>query len=801
MRRGWIAVVGALLAAVVVLALAPGALAATNVDGVWNVQENVFTGPDSTNPGTYLYGGGGPYTFSGQDQQGYFSGSATAGDAISGRVSGSNVWFGCASGCTGAIQSITDWYQGTVLNNGQLSGLSADCPDSGGDPIYVGTWTANLSSSPTAPAPPNTMTPATVAQAAKVCRYQVSGTIYGMQCGDPPAGCQRSGLEDQGVLVKGTASDGSAVSETDQTDADGNWSVEVPPGSYTAGPSDDDVTFLPPAFAPQTRPVTVTNQPVPNQNFSVCTEPTDSSGSAAPPGSGLWSASDGFGPMPASHSAAASAVDQCISDYTVTVKASIAQKMIVDPSTVAHFNVSGNLKTGFNDSKDWTGVATSANRQWLNLSPEFPECATEEEMKNLLAKDARVRSYSYITGGVLGGVKIPMEWNQDTKKVHFLRGIKLLPGYLTRHFVWQASFPSEDYTKGGHNYRVWHTQEPCAEENRVPVLAMPVDGGDSGIPSVKSNQFTIVLTWGFPFDPPGVKVDPESSAVQSLATKASEIYEYFGGKFEALPKPVRFLIEFAVKYVIAGKVLHWFKHAGVGVASLLSGKAPSYIVRTIKFIASLDHFLHNLHTGTEWLDFLGSYLWGPAETSPQAYPVMGAVVRGQFDTDWHTESTTGIRRFDDSRLAVSVATTLFPNITLSIQRYAQAGSTKFNGLLPAAPGGAGKIRKAQTAYYDESRHVNVNNNHYFALPAPENDQRGAAAVKALQDVIGQTQHDGKPSAPLAESVRESGGPAGKFTEEQELAPEPECSDPDYKDGVGQPLSYQTICWVMEDGLP
>lgn len=94
------------------------------------------------------------------------------------------------------------------------------------------------------------------------CDHTVSGTVY------QPDGT--TGAGGVSVLVKGTANDGSAVSVTGMSAATtGAWSVTVPQGSYTAGPTLDGSTFAPAGlFDPETQPVTVDSQDVTGVNFT-----------------------------------------------------------------------------------------------------------------------------------------------------------------------------------------------------------------------------------------------------------------------------------------------------------------------------------------------------------------------------------------------------------------------------------------------------------------------------------------------------------------------------------------------------
>jgi len=95
--------------------------------------------------------------------------------------------------------------------------------------------------------------------------YTVSGTVTSKVCG--ASGCTHPGDRGVTVLVTGTDSDGNAVSRTAASAADGSWSLTVPAGSYTAGPSQDGTTFGPPGFDPSSQAVTVGTQDVTGVDF------------------------------------------------------------------------------------------------------------------------------------------------------------------------------------------------------------------------------------------------------------------------------------------------------------------------------------------------------------------------------------------------------------------------------------------------------------------------------------------------------------------------------------------------------
>jgi hypothetical protein len=96
--------------------------------------------------------------------------------------------------------------------------------------------------------------------------YTVSGTLTDKVCGS--TGCTYPPNRGTTVLITGTDDNGNSVSETDESDTDGSWSVTVPAGSYTAGPTTQDgSTFGPAGFSPATQSVAVSTQDVTGVDF------------------------------------------------------------------------------------------------------------------------------------------------------------------------------------------------------------------------------------------------------------------------------------------------------------------------------------------------------------------------------------------------------------------------------------------------------------------------------------------------------------------------------------------------------
>jgi pimeloyl-ACP methyl ester carboxylesterase len=153
---------------------------------------------------------------------------------------GAGTWTYTCDGCTGSEDISVD-FDGPTFT-GTATGIAPDGTETGTVP-YDGTCNDCVADS----------------------THTVSGTVKQEVCG--ASGCNFPGDGGVNVLVTGTDSDGNAVSETDVSAADGSWSVKVPPGSYTAGPSQDGTTFGPPGFIPPSQALTVSTQDVTGVDF------------------------------------------------------------------------------------------------------------------------------------------------------------------------------------------------------------------------------------------------------------------------------------------------------------------------------------------------------------------------------------------------------------------------------------------------------------------------------------------------------------------------------------------------------
>lgn len=669
-------------------------------------------------------------------------------------------------------------------DGGQSIGAVTD----NGDGTYTATITASktagnatITASDTTPEPAVTATTTLTSTPATV---SVSGTVSGISCSE--TACPRSGASGFTVLVSGTSSDGQSISTTAVTADDGTWSVTVPSGTYTAGISSDGSTFVSKAFE---QPVTVGDSPVTGVNFQACDE--GASGSETDPAAelqtGLNASPTGLNvSLPAesvlAHADAASfSPSYCQSLYTFKLSASIKQPQIVDPSLKAPFNSSTNPSDPHYSAS--TSVARFLYRSGFDSLFEaygkYPSCLYKEEMIDLARHATQVRWYTYMTGGSsLGKISIPLVWNQNTGKADQPQQVVYDPsdepsssnGSLTR--VWRfIIYPSNGAPVSGSCHltmpivpRYFYVPGGSADERKV--------GGPT--------SFTIIALWYFPFSPAGETVPPETSAESLIKHLIGEEHgEQLVTAFEKMP----WLFRFATTYALASGAAKVAETALEGVAAF--GKAVNATAETVKDLkaaANVPEVLHNGHTA---YDVIAGMAEGLLEEGH--YPVMGAVIRGQFTTtNWVYNASLTQQIPAAETLGLSVKSTSFPDISMSVTRTAMPGTTSspvWNGLLPWQSGpGSDTTAAPFTANPFQDNPTNL---------IAHNTQQYLRGRNAVEGIIKAT----KELAPLGHEVKSTADLYDDFDEEQDLAEAPACSN------LGIPANDSTICWKLEDGRP
>ena len=245
------------------------------------------------------------------------------------------------------------------------------------------------------------------------------------------------------MLVTGTASDGSAVSLPTTTTSNGSWFVNAPPGTYTAGATEDGTTtYSGPGLSPGPRTVTVANSSVSNVNFSACVEARNAGSS-----SGTNTVAD-------AHASRGTVVGHggyhvpCTSDYTFTLQASGPQRYIVDPSEVAFYNQSNDpTEKGYHAGTlhEIAGLLRYLGFQQLLLSPVFPACSNFSfaDIAKYTQENDEIRFYSFYVGSAeFGTGTVTLQWNQSTQQVTVVHAPEITDGSMKRVWVWEIKRPN-----------------------------------------------------------------------------------------------------------------------------------------------------------------------------------------------------------------------------------------------------------------------------------------------------------------------------------------------------------------------
>ena len=286
---------------------------------------------------------------------------------------------------TGAFSGIDDAWDigketitGTLHSDGTLTytigkdlhgqGTVTFYPD--GSAIWTGTWSNSIGERGTVHA--------------TLKNFEMRGTVEGVVCNE--TSCTPSGLGGLTILATGQDRVGNSVSVTDVTDDDGSWSVTVPAGLYRVGPVlQDGVTFVGPAFEPETASVSVPMRPGTTVDFKTCVQagdsPDDTPSEASEATTGRMMRAEQLA------SVSGDPVSQCTSLYTLTLKATLPPGHIVDVSLKARYQ-------------------TASEPPYRSGSGEFPVCFTPEEEKTYA--DDSIEWYSYITGGALPSVSFKL---------------------------------------------------------------------------------------------------------------------------------------------------------------------------------------------------------------------------------------------------------------------------------------------------------------------------------------------------------------------------------------------------------
>jgi hypothetical protein len=498
-----------------------------------------------------------------------------------------------------------------------------------------------------------------------------------------------------------------------------------------------------------------------------------------------------------------------VSDYTINMQASIPQGIIVDPSSAARYNTtSDNGAEGYN-------TETPFLKALIGTELEYPECLSAQEVQEDTEKGLRAEWYSYWLGGnSLGKIKIPLQWDESSRDVTLLDGVSTTTYNLTRVFKYRLSHATvKAGGKGGNvpTFAFSGPSEECEESVPVKMLVAPVAGGDDleMAPGLPVNEFSIVAAWEFPGSPAGARVNPEPSLVEFLVKKVTPYLEaLFGPSVVSLfhsvseanevyekntPAVIKFLIEFGISYLLATGAV-----AAVGKAPAVIAKANTYLGKAVQLsaetLAWIKEYAGVAHSGAEvWhttkalneilegLEQLEGYL----DRVGGAYPIMSAVVRGKFSTEYGSGPDAGAPQ--KTLLGVSVQTTKFPNIWLTVTRTTQSAATgssvhPFNGELPWDGQAGGQVTVHNPFGANPTGLIND------SMSEEHSYLSGEEAVDELVHNTGQ-------NPAVDAGIRNTANLDSDFAAEESEAAEPLCNS----DGEDPTGSESTICWLIHDG--
>jgi hypothetical protein len=485
-----------------------------------------------------------------------------------------------------------------------------------------------------------------------------TGTVYNLNCGDTT--CSRTGVGGANLLALGKATDGTAVSRAVTSADDGTFTLGVPAGTYTVGPTQDSKTIDGAGFDPLNHVVTVpAAAPIAGQDFNACALPSELGSTRRPDsvsgtGTGTGVAADSGAAKPVQSDDAGPTATACKSIYTIKVSAKIPQAQLVDPSTKAAYEVEHG--GGYNPS----------TRKSHAFSPGFPACFTAAQVKKYTNAGATAEWFTHIKGGPLGSASASFAWDRKAQEVHVVDGPTLAVKKMTRIFDWKL----EDHGKT--------LRGSCPETNHVEELTLPVGGSDVPGSGLTSREFALITVWGFPFNPVGDRVDADTLAsrtsdvahrlyafVQAFDKAIEDSFGEIPG-YKALPHLLRFGIEFAASYLLgSGVVATVAKAPGLATKFVEGAKYLPQLVSGLEAAESLAHGAHTLKSIQEVIAYLSGF------AAKGEYPVMGAIIRGRFLVSGYTKLNNTLIPLD-SMLGLSVKTTNFPTISLKVSRNAEA---------------------------------------------------------------------------------------------------------------------------------
>jgi hypothetical protein len=480
--------------------------------------------------------------------------------------------------------------------------------------------------------------------------FTISGKVEGVACSDDGT-CRKSPLGGIKILVKGTAADRTEVRATDtSSNSDGSWSVDVPAGSYEAGASDDDSTFDLPGFSPDPVRNIRVGPSRKNVDFVGCAAPTG--GPAVDFGESAVFGGVGSDPMRVADEGS-SEVNQCTSVYTITIGGRIPAPhgTIVDPGPGARYNENDDGKADYRRPTTFAG----------NLHPglENPACFDKADRKRTRGHGP-VDWYSYIQGPVdLPKYKLQIAYDQHTEQTSLVGEPEAEEVEMTKVWVWHN--PVGDFDR-------------CALHEEVPFMYLPIPQGSG---------FTVIVAWGFPFEPTGVSGSLTKNEFMEAAEKLKENAPPLVSEYRRLGDAAGFVLWLLFKEAGSHVLLHLLTGPAAQAALVKEiGSTVKYAPEVVKAIATGASTLVTLNNGRKaLLELRDYYRYAAAFESGEA--IMSAVFHGSFDTFRSKKSPKAVI---GTSLGITFKATQIPILSLSVSRSAYKAPKQtfspFHGPLP-----------------------------------------------------------------------------------------------------------------------
>jgi hypothetical protein len=588
--------------------------------------------------------------------------------------------------------------------------------------------------------------------------YTVSGRVL------TSCGCE--GVGGVTILVTGTATDGTAISETSvSSDADGSWSVMVPPGTYSAGPTDDDTTIDGTGFDPEQYPdegtFSVTTGPVTGLDFKTCTVggAPDEEESDRP---ALSRAADGV-----TSSITSSSVTSCTSVYTITVGGTIPAPdgTIVDPGPGARYNANPD---GDADYRQEPGFFSYLDDRQL-----APACLSEADAERY---GGQFEWYSYFKGPVdLPRYTVKIAYDQRTKQTSLVGTPQAGEVEMTKVWVWKGPV----LFVGGKRIRYHGT---CEQEKELPFLYLPV---------LQGSGFTIIVSYGFPFEPSGVL----SSVKKNEYVETVENFQHYAPglvtSYRQATDQIKFLgwmlfkeaaEHVALELLTGGAATAKYVGSGVSVAEA----TPAVVAALARGATALVHHGGPFSLGME----LGEYI-EYADAFESGESILSDVIRGSFQTIPNPD-TASSQVVGGTTLGITLNSTRDQSVWVTVSRRAYKyadGSTAYQGLLPWANNTAG------------SKYTP-----YIANPFQDNPTSYFYTGTFLNIAYGDVGHRnliaGAKQLPKVNKATSYGGLYTLFPAEQSSAPTPSCPTIIQNGTIvlnGDDYTGNTLCWLFKDG--